>query len=208
GGKTEGVPKFRLLISRMGNRVLRWMMPGSFRTYTSLFRCYRRQVLDDLVLESNGKELHLEIMAKAIALGYRGIEVPATLRGRKKGKSKFRFRRIAQSHIEFGLNEKPMLMFGIVGLSLLLLAVALGIVLLVESARGEHMGGRPITLFTVFLGLAGMIVFAVGFIAVQNVSLRNEIFKVKRQNVRLGQQLGRISDILDDANKPNVPRGT
>lgn len=198
GGATEGVPPMRLLISKLGNRVLRWMMPGDFRTYTSLFRCYRRQVLADLVLESDGKELHLEIMAKAIALGYRGVEVPATLRSRKKGKSKFKFRRIAQSHIEFGLNEKPMLVFGVAGLALLLIAVALGIVLLVESARGSHMGGRPITLFTVFIGLAGLIAFAVGFIAVQNVSLRNEVFKVKRQNVRLGQAIERLIERMGD----------
>ncbi len=192
GGGTEDVPPLRLAISKLGNRVLRWMMPGGFRTFTGIFRCYRRQLLDDLVLESDGKEIHLEILAKAIALGYRGIEVPAVLRGRKKGKSKFRFRKIAQSHLHFGLNEKPMLAFGLVGLLLLLIALAFGIALLVQSATGTPVGGRPITLFTVFLGLAGLMVFAVGFTAAQNVALRNELFKIKRQNVRLAQKVDRL----------------
>ncbi len=200
GGGTENVPAMRLFISRLGNRVLRWMMPGGFRTFTGIFRCYRRQVLADLALESDGKEIHLEILAKAAALGYRAVEVPAVLRGRQKGSSKFRFRRIAQSHVIFGLHEKPMVVFGLAGLVLLLVAVVCGIVLFIQSATGSPVGGRPITLFTVFLGLAGMVIFAIGFIAVQNVALRNELYKVKRQNVRLAERMDRLAERIDSGN--------
>jgi len=95
GGSTQGVPLNRLLISKLGNHVLRRLMPGRFHTYTGIFRCCRREVLDALVLKSDGKEIHLEIVTKSLALGFKAIEVPAVLHSRKKGKSKFRLKRTA-----------------------------------------------------------------------------------------------------------------
>ena len=54
-------------------------MPNRIYTSTGIFRAYRRRVLDSLELESDGKEIHLEILSKVIALGYRVKEIPAIL---------------------------------------------------------------------------------------------------------------------------------
>ena len=88
GGGVKDVPFLRLWISKWGNRVLRLAMPNRIYTSTGIFRAYRRDVLDSLELESDGKEIHLEILSKAIALGYRVKEIPAILTARKKGKIK------------------------------------------------------------------------------------------------------------------------
>ena len=52
-------------------------MPNRIYTSTGIFRAYRRKVLDSLELESDGKEIHLEILSKALALGFRVKEIPA-----------------------------------------------------------------------------------------------------------------------------------
>ena len=71
GGGVQDVPFFRLWISKTGNRILRFAMPNRIYTSTGIFRAYRRKVLESLELESDGKEIHLEILSKVIALGYR-----------------------------------------------------------------------------------------------------------------------------------------
>ena len=71
GGGVQNVPFHRLWISKLGNKMLRLAMPNRIYTSTGIFRAYRRKVLDSLELESDGKEIHLEILSKAIALGFR-----------------------------------------------------------------------------------------------------------------------------------------
>jgi len=194
GGHTENVPALRLFVSKLGNRVLRWLMPTEFKTFTGIFRCYRRDMLKDLVLDSEGKEIHLEILTKAEALGFKGVEVPATLRSRKRGGSKFRFRRTAISHILHGLHERPMVIFGLIGLVLLCVGVGLGVYAVVLSYSGVPMGDRPLLQFIVFLLLASMIVMGIGFLAIQNVLLRNELYKLASQNKRLADVVEEMAD--------------
>ena len=116
GGGVENVPFSRLWISKLGNKILRFAMPNRIYTSTGIFRAYRRKVLDSLELESDGKEIHLEILSKAIALGFRVKEFPAILTSRKKGRSKFKFKKTAISHLVFSVFEKPMIIFGFLGL--------------------------------------------------------------------------------------------
>ena len=189
GGSTEGVPPMRLLISRLGNSVLRYMMSVKFHTFTGIFRCYRREAMRQLVLESDGKEIHLEILSKADALGLHGIEVPAVLRARKRGKSKFRFGKTAVKHIVYGMHEKPMLFFGLAGLLMLLISFGVMIYLFVLSAAGHAVAGRPLLLFTGFLSLIAVIIMSIGFIAIQNVALRREIYKLSSQTKQIADRL-------------------
>ncbi len=84
GGGVQNVPFHRLWISKLGNKILRLAMPNRIYTSTGIFRAYRKKVLDSLELESDGKEIHLEILSKAIALGYSVKEKPAILRGERE----------------------------------------------------------------------------------------------------------------------------
>src|SRR4030067_2970777 len=103
GGGVQNVPFLRLCISKLGNRILRFAIPNRIYTSTGIFRAYRRKVLDSLELEADGKEIHLEILSKALALGFRVKEIPAILTNRKRGKSKFKFKKTATSHLIFSM---------------------------------------------------------------------------------------------------------
>src|SRR4030042_4576278 len=69
GGGVQNVPALRLYISKLGNKILRFAMPNRIYTSTGIFRAYRKEVLDSIEIESDGKEIHLEILSKAAALG-------------------------------------------------------------------------------------------------------------------------------------------
>jgi len=189
GGKTASVPWMRLFLSRLGNRILSFAMPGDFKTITGIFRAYRREVLDSLELESDGKEIHLEILSKALAAGYAAVEVPVTLRGRKKGKAKFDFRATALSHMLFSFSERPIILFGMLGLVFLLLGLAGGIYVIILWREATLNPERPLMTLIVLLILTGVQVLAFGFIASQIVDLRKHIYRVQRENLELRKQI-------------------
>jgi glycosyltransferase involved in cell wall biosynthesis len=189
GGGVDNVPLRRLWISKFGNKILRYAMPNRIYTSTGIFRGYRRRVLDFLELESDGKEIHLEILSKAIALGYRVKEIPAILRGREKGKSKFKFKKTAASHLIFSAFEKPMMVFGFLGLVTLGIGVLIGLYVAYLRFSGDLTPGRPLITFVILLILGGIQILSFGFIALQIVSVRKEILRIQKENLELRKEL-------------------
>jgi dolichol-phosphate mannosyltransferase len=185
GGGVQDVPFLRLWISRWGNRFLRYAMPNRIYTSTGIFRAYRRRVLDSLELESDGKEIHLEILSKAIALGYRVKEMPAILKGRQRGKSKFKFKKTAASHLVFSAFEKPMMVFGFLGFLTLGIGLLMGLYVAYLRFSGGLTPGRPLITFVILLVLGGIQILSFGFIALQIVFLRREILRVQKENLEL-----------------------
>jgi len=189
GGGVRSVPILRLCISRLGNKILRFSMPNRIYTSTGIFRAYRKKVLDSLELESEGKEIHLEILSKALTLGYRVKEIPAILTGRKKGKSKFKFRKTTTSHLVFSAFEKPMMLFGFLGLLTLGIGFLIGIYVVYLRYSGALTPGRPLITFAILLILGGIHILSFGFIALQIVSLRREILRIQKENLELRSDL-------------------
>ncbi len=189
GGGVQNVPFLRLWISKLGNKILRLSMPNRIYTSTGIFRAYRRRVIDSLELESDGKEIHLEILSKAIALGYRVKEIPAILKGRQRGRSKFRFKKTATSHLVFSVFEKPMILFGFIGLLTLAIGFLIGIYIVYLRFSGELTAGRPLITFALLLILGGIQILSFGFVAIQIVSLRREILRIQKENLELRNEL-------------------
>jgi dolichol-phosphate mannosyltransferase len=189
GGGVQNVPFLRLWISKLGNKILRFAMPNRIYTSTGIFRAYRRKVLDSLELESDGKEIHLEILSKAIALGYRMKEIPTILKGRQRGKSKFRFKKTATSHLVFSVFEKPMILFGFIGLLTLGVGLFVGLYIAYLRFTGDLTPGRPLITFVILLILGGVQILSFGFIALQIVSLRREILRIQKENLELRRDL-------------------
>jgi len=185
GGDVKNIPLLRLWISKLGNKILRFAMPNRIYTSTGIFRAYRRRVLDFLELESDGKEIHLEILSKAITLGFRVKEIPAVLTGRQKGKSKFKFRKTALTHLIFSVFEKPMIVFGILGLLILGIGLLFGLYIIYLRFSGELTAGRPLITFALLLILGGIQILSFGFIAIQIVSIRREILRIQKENLKL-----------------------
>jgi len=189
GGGVQDVPFLRLWISKLGNKILRLAMPSRIYTSTGIFRAYRRRVLDTLELESDGKEIHLEILSKSLALGYHVKECPAILTGRKMGKSKFKFRKTTLTHLVFSVFEKPMVIFGFIGLVTLGIGLLIGIYIAYLRFSGELTAGRPLITLALLMILGGIQILSFGFIAIQIVSLRREILRIQKENLELRNDL-------------------
>ncbi len=192
GGKAEGVPFLRLLLSRLGNKILGFAMKGKISTVTGVLRAYRRECIKALELESDGKEIHLEILSKALSMGYKALEMPATLKVRKKGKSKFRFKATATSHIIFSFFEKPIILFGLVGLFMLLLGFLGGGYVIYLWQKGSLNPNRPLMTLIVLLVISGIQVLLFGFLGTQLVHLRKEIYKIQRENKNLEEKINNL----------------
>ncbi len=192
GGGTSGVPLLRLWVSKIGNKILRMAMSNRIYTSTGIFRAYRRKVLDSIELESDGKEIHLEILSKALALGFKVKEIPALLTGRRKGKSKFKLRKTAISHLVFSVFEKPMMLFGLIGLLTLGVGLMIGAYVAYLRYLGDLTPGRPLITFSILLILGGIQILSFGFIALQILGLRKEILRVQKENLELRKLVGRL----------------
>ena len=192
GGKTEGVPLLRLLLSRWGNKILGFAMKRGLCTVTGVLRAYRKDCISSLELESDGKEIHLEILSKALAMGYKAKELPATLKARTKGKSKFKFKATAVSHLIFSFFEKPIILFGAIGLFMLFLGFLGGTYVIYLWQKGTLNPNRPLMTLIVLLIVAGIQVLLFGFLGTQLAHLRREIYKIQRENKTLEGKMNNL----------------
>ena len=198
GGASEGVPFSRLFVSKVGNRILSATLPVKIYTITCVFRAYRREVLEQMELESNGKEIHLEILSKALALGWEVKEIPAVLTSRKYGSSTFRFRRTAITHLLFSFIEQPMLLFGLLGLAMVMGGFAIGIYMFYLYLGAQLNPSRPfMTLMTVLI-TSGLFMFSFGLVAINISLIRKEIFRLQKQNLEIIRRVKKVEGSLSD----------
>lgn len=189
GGKTEDIPFLRLFISKMANRIVGYAMVDNISTVTGVLRAYRKEVLDSIELESNGTEINPEILAKAKAIGFNIKEIPVTLKARKLGKSKVRFKSTTVSHLLFTFYEKPMILFGAIGFFLLFIGIISAIYLFYEFLIGTLDPTRPLMLFMVLMLLSGIQILIFGFVATQISLLKREIYIVQKENKEMHKKL-------------------
>jgi dolichol-phosphate mannosyltransferase len=189
GGGVENVPFFRLFISKVANKFIGYSMTENLSTVTGVLRAYRRDVLESMEIESNGTKINLEILSKAIATGFKIKEVPVVLEGRVLGESKIKIKSKTISHVLFSLYEKPMILFGVIGLFMLLIGIISGIYLFYQYILGTLDPTRPLMLFMVLMIIAGIQILIFGFIATQISLLKREIFIVQKENKLLRKRL-------------------
>ena len=181
GGKVIGVSPLRHFVSRVGNKVLEYTFPQSFKTSTCILRGYRREVIQALELASDGKEIHLEILSKVCALGFRVKEIPATLTSRKTGKSKFKLRKTSVTHFLFSIFERPILLFGAVGIFFIASGLLIGFYIVWLRYFGSLNPSRPLIPLMIILLIMGSQFFCFAFIASQNNHLRNQVYRLQKQ---------------------------
>ena len=91
GGRIEGWPAHRLLLSRGANVYCRALLGLRVRDCTSGFRCYTRELLSQIGLKdvvSQGYSFQIEMVHRTVKLGYPVIEVPIHFEDRIAGASK------------------------------------------------------------------------------------------------------------------------
>ncbi|AEG18535.1 glycosyltransferase family 2 protein [Methanobacterium paludis] len=182
GGEVKNVPFVRLFISKVANIFVGFSIPGDLSTVTSVLRAYRKEVLDSLELESNGTEINLEILSKVNANHFRIKEVPAVLEGRKLGQSKLKFRAKTITHVLFSFYEKPMMLFGMIGLILCFIGSISAVYLFYQYLMGTLDPTRPLMLFMVLMLVSGIQVLIFGFVATQISLLKKEMYIIQKEN--------------------------
>lgn len=189
GGKTVNIPPLRLFISKTANKLVGYAMADNLSTVTGVLRAYKKEVLDSIELDSNGTEINPEIISKANAVGFSLKEIPVTLKGRELGKSKVKYRKTTISHLLFTFYEKPMVLFGAIGLFILFVGIISAIYLFYQFLIGTLDPTRPLMLFMVLMILSGIQILIFGFVATQISLLKREIYVIQKENKLLRKKL-------------------
>lgn len=100
-GGVEGVPAYRLILSQGASLLYRALLDRRVYTYTSMFRAYRRRVVERVRFQAPGYLSMAEILSEALLAGFRVGEFPAVLRVRRYGQSKARVAQIIRDHLRF-----------------------------------------------------------------------------------------------------------
>lgn len=100
-GAVLGVPAYRLVLSRGASLLYRGLLDPSVYTYTSMFRAYRRRVVEEVSFVSSGYLSMAELLSEALLCGFVVAEYPAVLKVRQYGQSKARVARIIRDHLRF-----------------------------------------------------------------------------------------------------------
>lgn len=97
GGGMQGVPWWRVIISKLGNFVIKTVTGLKARDCTSGMRAYRKVVIEGLSDFGSGFEVQLCILRQL--KGYKIGEIPLQLVNRAAGESKMRYMRLVPKYI-------------------------------------------------------------------------------------------------------------
>jgi glycosyltransferase involved in cell wall biosynthesis len=181
-GWKQGSYGIKTFVSFFYNSLSRWIFKVKVHDLNSV-KAFRKEVLDDLPLR---KDWHRYMVVMAADKGFKVDEVKIPLYPRRFGKSKFGLWRIPIGVLDLfsvkfqvSFMRKPMLLFGSLGLILVLLGVLAGF-LAIYLRIIMHEGFRPILYLVILFVLSGISLFALGFLAEAIVSLREEVESLKK----------------------------
>jgi glycosyltransferase involved in cell wall biosynthesis len=185
GGGYKNVPAKRVLLSVVGNWIIRSGLTYSVTMNTGMTRGYRRARFMELPLHENGKEFHLEVVNKALAMGFTIIEVPAVIDwgqsvkkpGAPTRKSSSNIPRLIRTHLLFSTEVCPFRYLFPVAIAMLLLG-------------GFFLAWAVVNLFTpdpsinvlltgLLLCIFGIIIFGLGALGQQNRAITRELWRVQ-----------------------------
>jgi glycosyltransferase involved in cell wall biosynthesis len=198
GGGYKNVPVTRVFLSTFGNYIIRAGLTYNITMNTGMTRGYRREKFLALPLQEDGKEMHLEIVNKALAFGYRIYEIPAILEwqdhklSKKTGQkrvSSANIQKLIGTHLLFSISVAPF-------------RFLYPIAALLITAGGIFIGWAIVNLFLptpsifllltgFFLGLFGFLIFSLGILAQQNRALMREFWNLERRLLLLKDELSK-----------------
>ncbi len=159
----------RRLPSILANKLISSVTGTRLHDYGCTLRAMRTALAKELPLYG---ELHRFIPALAADLGARVVEVPVHHRARTAGRSKYGIGRTTRVLLDLltikflsGFSTRPIQLFGLVGL----VCAVVGFGLMAELGferivLGVRLGGRPIVLLAVVLGVVGVQFISIGLI--------------------------------------------
>lgn len=112
-GGVEGVPKYRLLFSYTASILYRVLVSWKVHTWTSLFRAYKHDVIENVTFENEDFLSLTEFLINAIKAGYKVSEYPTTLHVRTFGQSSIKIYRVTKAHLRYQWNLLRNSFFGL-----------------------------------------------------------------------------------------------
>ncbi len=180
-GRKQGKYEKRL-VSSIYNKLARVMFGIKVHDINAL-KTFRREVLEGVSLR---KDWHRYIVPLAASRGFRITEIPVVLRPRKFGEAKYSGRaRIVVGFFDlvavaFQLTfmRKPMLYFGVLGMSAFGLGFLVGILAIALRLAGH--GFRPLLYLVILLVTAGLVLFAAGFLGEMLSGIADRLERLER----------------------------
>jgi hypothetical protein len=187
GGGYRNVSFHRVLLSRLGNMIIRAGQSHSLTMYTGMTRAYRRQAFLTLPLDANGKEFHLEVAQKAQAYGFKVYEIPCILEwkdhrlekaGAPKRNSSSKIPNLVRTHMAFAAVAAPFRYILPISACATLISVVF-----ISMAVFNLFNENP-SAFLLISGLAfflvALVFLAFGVITYQNILLQKDVWYLRR----------------------------
>lgn len=197
GGGYKNVPARRVLISKLGNRLLRLLFTKQITMYTGMTRGYRREIIKNFSCDERGKEFHLDVVFKLILLQCNIEEVPAILEWKDsklsdgsggKRKSSSKILRLISTHLNFAAFANPIRYFwafsSISGIS--------SLVLIASAILRNRLDQIALFLiiFAILLAISAILLLGFGVISSQNNRILKELWRTQM----LGSSSSRTKD--------------
>ena len=193
-------------LNRWANRLVLFILNFVFRVrltdVLSGYRAFSRSFVKNLALFGGGFEIETELTIKAVARGYRILEVPVNLVGRPAGShSKIHFFRdgmlILTTILTLFRDYKPLTFFGSLGLGFIGIALVPGLTVVAEYFKTGFVK-LPAAVLASGLGICGLILIAIGLL-LHSIARRAQEFDYQLQ--MLGDQLARERPSPDEASR-------
>ncbi len=172
-GRREG----KVFVSLVYNSLCRWLF-GIDAHDLNWIKGFRREVIDAIHLRS---DWHRYVVVLAAHEGFRVKEIRTNYYPRHAGRSKFGRKRILRGLLdllvvkfEMSFQDKPMLLFGSLGLGLLGVGGVLGVLLVLQKIL-TGVGSRPLLFLVMLLIMVGVQSVGLGFLAEQIASLKEDL---------------------------------
>jgi glycosyltransferase involved in cell wall biosynthesis len=160
-------------LNRMGNRfflhTINFIFKVKLSDTLSGYRAFSRKFVKNIPIFGGGFETETELTIKALAHGYRIVELPVDLKARPEGSfSKIRVLQdgllILNSILTLFRDYKPLTFFGAIGLFLVLIGLIPGTVVIVEFIKTGLVPRLPSAVLAVGLVLSGLLAMVVGIV--------------------------------------------
>ncbi len=169
-------------VSSFYNNLSRWLFPSIKVSDLNSVKAFRRELVEVFDYRHDWHRFWVAIVAEA---GYRIGEVDVTLYQRGSGRSKFGFWRIPGGVLDllavkfqYHTMRRPLWYFGMTGIFLLVGSIIVGGIAVYQRFVEGH-GYRPLVYLVMSLGLAGVVFFAIGFLAEAVAGLRQQLEMLK-----------------------------
>tara|TARA_S200000501_G_scaffold140343_1_gene132706 strand:+ start:211 stop:1173 length:963 start_codon:yes stop_codon:yes gene_type:complete len=183
----------RRIPSKIANKLISKLTGLKLHDYGCSLKAFKKEILDDIKLYG---ELHRFLPVLANIEGAKIKEIKVNHRSRKYGSSKSgidrTFRVLMDLLTVFFMTRfltRPMYGFGFVGIISIFLSLGMTSYLLLIKILGEDIGNRPILMFALILGIAGVQLFSFGLLSellirTYHESQKRPIYRIRKiQNI-------------------------